>query len=195
MFTGIVTDVGQLRSIEKAGDVRFEIDTAFDTAGIEFGASIACSGPCLTVVYKGPGWFGVNAWADTLSKTTLGGWKEGTRINLERALRVGDEMGGHIVTGHVDGTAKVIEQHPEGDSIRFVFEGPHDLMRFVASKGSLALDGVSLTVNEVEGDRFGINIIPYTQKATTFANLVVGSTVNVEIDTIARYVARLEEVA
>ena len=193
MFTGIITDVGAVRKIEKAGDIRLVISTQYDTAGVDIGASIACSGPCLTVVDKGPGWFAVNASAETLSKTTLGSWSEGAKVNLERSLRVGEEMGGHIVTGHVDATAKVAERHPEGDSIRFVFEMPKALERYVASKGAVALDGISLTVNEVEGNRFGVNIIPHTQRATFFGTLQTGDEVNLEIDVLARYVARLEE--
>ncbi|MCH8183522.1 MAG: riboflavin synthase [Proteobacteria bacterium] len=193
MFTGLITDVGAVRKIEKAGDMRLEIGTQYDTSGIEIGASIACSGPCLTVVDKGPDWFAVNASAETLSKTTLGSWSEGAKVNLERSLRVGEEMGGHIVTGHVDGTAKVVERHSEGDSIRFEFEMPKALERYVASKGAVALDGISLTVNEVEGNRFGINIIPHTQQATCFGDLRPGDEVNLEIDVLARYVARLEE--
>ncbi len=193
MFTGIITDVGAVQKIEKAGDIRLVIGTQYDTADIDIGASIACSGPCLTVVDKGPGWFAVNASAETLSKTTLGSWGEGAKVNLERSLRVGEEMGGHIVTGHVDATAKVAERHPEGDSIRFVFEVPKALERYVASKGAVALDGISLTVNEVEGNRFGVNIIPHTQRATSFGTLQTGDEVNLEIDVLARYVARLEE--
>ena len=193
MFTGIITDVGAVRKVEKAGDIRIVIDTQYDTANVDIGASIACSGPCLTVVDKGPGWFAVNASAETLSKTTLGSWSEGAKVNLERSLRVGEEMGGHIVTGHVDATAKVAERHPEGDSIRFVLEVPKVLERYVASKGAVALDGISLTVNEVEGNRFGVNIIPHTQRATSFADLQAGDEVNLEIDVLARYVARLEE--
>ena len=193
MFTGIITDVGAVRKIEKAGDMRLEIATQYETAAVDVGASIACSGPCLTVVDKGPGWFAVNASAETLSKTTLGSWSEGAKVNLERSLRVGEEMGGHIVTGHVDGTAKVVERRTEGDSIRFEFEMPKALERYVASKGAVALDGISLTVNEVEGNRFGINIIPHTQQATCFGDLRPGDEVNLEIDVLARYVARLEE--
>lgn len=193
MFTGIITDVGAVRKIERAGDMRLEITTQYDTATVDVGASIACSGPCLTVVDKGPGWFAVNASAETLSKTTLGSWSEGAKVNLERSLRVGEEMGGHIVTGHVDATAKVVERHPEGDSIRFVFEVPKALERYVASKGAVALDGISLTVNEVEGGRFGVNVIPHTQQATCFGDLQPGDEVNLEIDVLARYVARLEE--
>ncbi len=193
MFTGIITDVGAVRKVEQAGDMRFVIDTHYDTSGVGIGASVACSGPCLTVVDKGPGWFAVNASAETLSKTTLGSWSEGTKVNLERSLRVGQEMGGHIVTGHVDATAKIVERHPEGDSIRFVFDIPDSLKRYVAPKGAIAIDGISLTVNEVEGSRFGVNIIPHTQRATCFGELQVGEEVNIEIDVLARYVARLGE--
>ncbi len=193
MFTGIITDVGAVRKVEKAGDMRFVIDTNYDTGEVDIGASIACSGPCLTVVDKGPGWFAVNASAETLSKTTLGSWSQGTKVNLERSLRVGQEMGGHIVSGHVDGTAKVVERHPEGDSIRFVFDAPDSLKRYVAPKGAIAIDGISLTVNEVEGARFGVNIIPHTQSATCFGDLQPGDEVNIEIDVLARYVARLGE--
>lgn len=193
MFTGIITDVGAVRKVEQAGDMRFVIDTHYDTSGVDIGASVACSGPCLTVVDKGPGWFAVNASAETLSKTTLGSWSEGTKVNLERSLRVGQEMGGHIVTGHVDATAKIVERHPEGDSIRFVFDIPDSLKRYVAPKGAIAIDGISLTVNEVEGSRFGVNIIPHTQRATCFGELQAGEEVNIEIDVLARYVARLGE--
>jgi len=193
MFTGIITDVGQVRSVEQAGDTRFVIDTHYDTDAFDIGASIGCSGPCLTVVDKDRGWFAVNASAETLSKTTLGDWAEGTRVNLERALRVGDEMGGHIVTGHVDGVATVVSRTPEGGSIRFVFELPEAFARYAAPKGSIALDGVSLTVNEVEGSTFGVNIIPHTQDATTFGDLKPGDRVNFEIDVLARYVDRLRE--
>jgi riboflavin synthase len=193
MFTGIITDVGRVRSIKTDGDTRLVIETAYDTNGIEIGASIACAGPCLTVTDKDDGWFAVDASAETLSKTTLGGWSEGTRINLERALKVGDEMGGHIVTGHVDGLATVVSVTPEGDSLRFVLEAPSEFARYVAPKGSLCLDGVSLTVNEVDGSGFGVNIIPHTQTATTFGSLKPGDRVNFEIDVLARYVDRLRE--
>jgi riboflavin synthase len=193
MFTGIVTDLGRVRSIEKRGDTRIEIDTAYDTSAIEVGASIACSGPCLTVVDKGPGWFAVEASAETLGRTTLGSWRQGTRVNLERAMRVGEELGGHIVSGHVDGIARVVETQPEGDSVRFEFQAPAGFKKYIASKGSIALDGVSLTVNAVAGDRFGVNIIPHTRQVTTFGALKKGSQVNFEVDTIARYVARLLE--
>ncbi|WP_029011201.1 riboflavin synthase [Azospirillum halopraeferens] len=191
MFTGIVTDVGRVRAVEKQGDTRFTIETVFDMETVPIGASIANSGVCLTVVDKGPGWFAVQASAETLSKTTLGDWMPGTRVNLERALKVGDELGGHIVSGHVDGVAMVTEIRPDGESIRFTFEVPAHLARYVASKGSVALDGVSLTVNEVDGARFGVNIIPHTQSATTFGGLRPGDRVNMEIDMLARYVARL----
>jgi riboflavin synthase len=193
MFTGIVTDVGRVAAIEKRGDTRLRIETAYDTNEIPIGASIACSGPCLTVVEKGPGWFAVDASAETLARTTLGSWSVGTPVNLERALRLGEELGGHIVSGHVDGLARVLDLAPEGDSFRFVFEAPPALARFIAPKGSVALDGVSLTVNEVDGARFGVNIIPHTLKNTTFGRLAAGDRVNLEIDMLARYVARLTE--
>jgi riboflavin synthase len=191
MFTGIVTDVGRVRSVEPAGDVRFAIETAYDMDAVEIGASICCDGCCLTVVDKGPGWFAVTASAETLGCTTLGRWKAGSKVNLERSLRVGDELGGHIVSGHVDGVAEVVERRAEGDSIRFVFELPERLASYVAPKGSIAVSGVSLTVNEVDGARFGVNVIPHTQQATTLGGLAQGDLVNVEIDLLARYVARL----
>ncbi len=191
MFTGIVTDLGRVRALEKRGDTRIEIETAYDTAEIDLGASIACSGPCLTVVEKGPGWFAVDASAETLARTTLGGWVEGTPVNLERPMRVGDELGGHIVSGHVDGVATVLDTSPEGDSVRFRFAAPSAFERYISSKGSVALDGASLTVNEVDGATFGVNIIPHTLRRTTFGTLGAGDRVNFEVDTIARYVARL----
>ncbi|MGQ9367253.1 riboflavin synthase [Azospirillum sp. ST 5-10] len=191
MFTGIVTDVGRVRAVERQGDTRFTIETAFAMDTVPIGASIANSGVCLTVVDKGPGWFAVQASAETLSRTTLGGWEPDTPVNLERALKVGDELGGHIVSGHVDGVATVVAVRPDGESLRYTFEAPADLARYVAPKGSVALDGVSLTVNEVEGARFGVNIIPHTQSATTFGRLKPGDRVNMEIDMLARYVARL----
>ena len=193
MFTGIVTDLGRVRAIEKRGDTRFEIETVYDTAEIDLGASIACSGPCLTVVEKGPGWFAVEASAETLSRTTAGDWSQGSRVNLERAMRVGDELGGHIVSGHVDGVARVLETTPEGDSVRFEFEAPEGFAKYIAPKGSVALDGVSLTVNAVDGARFGVNIIGHTRERTSFGILKAGDRVNLEIDTLARYVARLLE--
>lgn len=191
MFTGIITDVGRVRAVERQGDTRFTVETVFAMETVPIGASIANNGVCLTVVEKGPGWFAVQASAETLSKTTLGGWAEGTRINLERALKVGDELGGHIVSGHVDGVATVVEVRVDGESKRFTFEAPATLAKYIASKGSVALDGVSLTVNEVDGARFGVNIIPHTQDATTFGALKAGDRVNLEIDMLARYVARL----
>jgi len=191
MFTGIVSDLGRVRALEKRGDTRIEIETAYDTSEIELGASIACSGPCLTVVEKGPGWFAVDASAETMARTTLGIWKEGTTVNLERAMCIGDELGGHIVSGHVDGTASVLDTSPEGDSVRFRFAAPEAFERYIAPKGSVALDGVSLTVNEVDGSTFGVNIIPHTRQRTTFERLGAGDSVNFEVDTIARYVARL----
>ncbi len=191
MFTGIITDVGRVRAVKRQGDTRFTVETAFDMETVPIGASIANNGVCLTVVEKGPGWFAVQASAETLSKTTLGGWDEGTRVNLERALKVGDELGGHIVSGHVDGVASVVDVRPDGESKRYTFEAPATLAKYIASKGSVALDGVSLTVNEVDGARFGVNIIPHTQDATTFGTLKAGDRVNLEIDMLARYVARL----
>lgn len=191
MFTGIITDVGRVRSVEKQGDTRFTIETAFDMDAVPIGASIANNGVCLTVVEKGQGWFAVQASAETLSKTTLGSWVAGTRVNLERSLKLGDELGGHLVYGHVDGVATVVGVRPDGESVRLTFEAPAGLEKYVASKGSVALDGVSLTINEVDGARFGINIIPHTQIATTFGELKPGDRVNLEVDMLARYVARL----
>ena len=193
MFTGIVSDLGRVQSIEQRGDTRIEIETTYETSEIDIGASIACSGPCLTVVDRGPGWFAVEVSAETLARTTLGGWEVGARVNLERAMRVGDELGGHIVSGHVDGVAEIVGAEQEGDSVRFEFDAPDDFASYIAYKGSVALDGVSLTVNLVEGHRFGINIIHHTQEHTTFGVLKTGDRVNLEVDTIARYVARLLE--
>lgn len=191
MFTGIVTDVGTVRAIEQSGDTRIEIETSYDMDDVDIGASIACSGPCLTVVEKGSGWFAVEASAETLDKTALGDWAVGTQVNLERAMRIGDELGGHIVSGHVDAVAEVVDMTPEGDSMRFSFEAPADFAKYIAPKGSVCLDGVSLTVNEVDGNRFGVNIISHTQSATSFGERKIGDRINMEIDTIARYVARL----
>ena len=194
MFTGIVTDVGRVRHIEKRGDTHVVISTALDLTNVPMGASIACSGACLTVVDKGTGkdnWFAVTASGETLSKTTLGGWKVGDPVNLERPMRVGDEFGGHIVSGHIDGVAEVKLAVPEGESTRMMFDAPAALAKFIAPKGSVALDGVSLTVNEVDGVRFGVNIIPHTFKVTTFGRTKPGSKVNLEIDLLARYVARI----
>lgn len=194
MFTGIVTDVGRIRHVEKRGDTHVVISTNYDMSGVEIGASIACAGICMTVVDKGAGkdnWFEVTASGETLSKTNLSGWKVGDSVNLERPMRVGDEFGGHIVSGHIDGVAEVKLAASEGESTRLTFEVPIALSKFIAPKGSIALDGVSLTVNEVEGSRFGVNIIPHTFKVTTFGRLKPGSRVNLEIDLLARYVARL----
>ena len=194
MFTGIVTDVGRVRHIEKRGDTHLVIATNYDLSTVDIGASIACSGVCMTVVDKGTGkdgWFAVTASGETLSKTTISHWKVGDAVNLERPMRVGDEFGGHIVSGHVDGAAEVKQLLPEGESTRVTFEVPAGLSKFIAPKGSIALDGVSLTVNEVDGSRFGVNIIPHTAKVTTFGRLKPGAKVNLEIDLMARYVARL----
>jgi riboflavin synthase len=193
MFTGIITDIGEVSAIEQRGDTRFTIATTYDIATIAIGASIACSGCCLTVVELEPSAFTVEASAETLSKTTLGSWKKGTRINLERALRMGDELGGHVVSGHVDGVGEILSVMQEGDSKRFRFRVPAELARFIAPKGSVTLDGTSLTVNEVEGAEFGVNIIPHTQAFTTWGHAHIGHRVNVEIDVLARYVARLAE--
>jgi riboflavin synthase len=196
MFTGLVSDVGKVRSVEKRGDTHFVIATHYDVSEIGMGASIACAGVCLTVTDKGTAkdrWFAVTASGETLSKTTLGRWKKGTAVNLERPLRVGDEFGGHIVTGHIDGVAELASRKPEGESVRMVFKLPKKLARFIAEKGSVALDGVSLTVNTVKGRSFGVNIIPHTAKVTTFGRLKPGDKVNVEVDLMARYLARLGE--
>jgi len=197
MFTGIITDIGRITGVEQKGDLRLRIGTAYDTASIDMGASIACSGVCLTVVDKGPDWFAAEVSAETLSRTA-GDWAEGTPLNLERALRVGDELGGHIVTGHVDGVGTVVEVTPEGDSTRIVIEAPAALAPYIAAKGSVALDGVSLTVNEVSdlhggGVRFGINVIPHTSEMTTFGGIVPGRQLNIEIDVLARYLGRMEQ--
>ena len=193
MFTGIVSDIGTVRALERPGDLRLTIATAYDPASIALGASIACSGVCLTVIAVAAGAFTVSASAETLACTTLGDWRVGQRVNLERALRVGDELGGHFVFGHVDAVATIRAITPEGESRRFVFEAPGPLARYLAPKGSVALDGVSLTVNEVEADRFGVNLIPHTLTATTFGEARPGDRVNLEIDMLARYVARLFE--
>jgi riboflavin synthase len=191
MFTGIITDVGRVRAVRPGGDTAFTIATAYDTDDIAIGASIACAGVCLTVTERGKGWFTVQASAETLSRTTLGQWREGSAINLERALKLGDELGGHILSGHVDAMAEIVSRQPEGDSVRFAFAVPPPFDKAIAPKGSVALDGVSLTVNEVEGRRFGVNIIPHTQANSTFGAAQEGDRVNLEIDVLARYVARL----
>jgi len=193
MFTGIITDLGTVREVSGQGDVLYRIETSYDTKTIEIGASIAHNGVCLTVIELGPDWYAIQASAETLNLTTMGGWKAGSRINLERALKVGDELGGHIVSGHVDGIATLVDLRPENQSVRLTFEAPPALAKFVAAKGSVALDGVSLTVNEVSGARFGVNIIPHTQAVTTFGTYKAGDRVNMEIDMLARYVARLIE--
>ena len=195
MFTGIVTDMGEVRSLEQAGDLTARIGTGYDTSGIEIGASIACDGVCLTVIDLGPDWFDVQISAETVSKTNLDAWTEGRRINLERALKVGDELGGHIVSGHVDGLAEVVAMRDEGDSTRVTLRAPEALARFIAPKGSVALNGTSLTVNEVDGREFGINFIPHTKEVTTWGRVAVGDRINLEIDTLARYVARLAEMS
>jgi len=196
MFTGIVTDIGQITAMKpggQAGDRRFVIRTRHDMKPVAMGASIACSGCCLTVIEKGGDWFAVEASGETLDKTHLGDWKEGTRLNLEMSLKLGDELGGHLVYGHVDGVGKVAAMTPEGGSVRFVFEAPADLAPFIASKGSVAVDGISLTVNQVRGNRFGVNVISHTQAVTTLGQAKVGQRVNLEVDMLARYVQRLLE--
>ncbi len=197
MFTGIVSDVGSVASASGSGDTRFEIETVYEPDSIDIGASIACSGVCLTVIEKGTRddthWFAVEASKETLDVTTAGDWQVGRRLNLERALKLGDELGGHIVSGHVDALAEIISIRPEGDSQRFTFRAPKDIMRFVAPKGSITLDGTSLTVNEVEGDTFGVNLISHTQSVTSWGVARVGDRVNLEIDVLARYVARLKD--
>lgn len=196
MFTGIVTDIGEVTSVKPgglAGDRCFVIRTRHDTAPIPIGASIACSGCCLTAIDKGEGWFAVEASGETLAKTHLGDWRQGTRINIELSLKLGDELGGHLVYGHVDGVGRIESMTPEGGSVRFVFDVPAELARFIASKGSIAVDGISLTVNEVTGNRFGVNVISHTQAATTLGKAGIGQRVNLEVDMLARYVARLLE--
>jgi len=198
MFTGIITDIGTIDAIEPRGDTQFTISCGYEAAGIALGASISCSGCCLTVTSVsaasgGGSRFTVDVSAESLSKTTLGGWSEGTRINLERALKAGDELGGHIVSGHVDGVAEIVSIDDEGDSRRFVFRAPEALASFIASKGSVCLDGTSLTVNEVDGVSFGVNLIPHTLSVTSWGNARAGDKVNLEIDMLARYVARLYE--
>ncbi|HXC89061.1 MAG TPA: riboflavin synthase [Stellaceae bacterium] len=191
MFTGIVTDLGQVRRIKRGALAELTIATRFDTSAIPVGASIACSGACLTVISVEEGAFTAQASAETLARTTIGAWAEGSPVNLEQSLRLGDELGGHLVSGHVDGLAAIVERRPEAESVRFTVRAPEALMRFVAPKGSVTLDGVSLTVNEVAGDRFGVNIIPHTLACTNFGDAQPGRQMNLEIDMIARYVARL----
>ncbi|MDX1743211.1 MAG: riboflavin synthase [Ruegeria sp.] len=195
MFTGIVTDIGTVTELDQQGDLRARIKTDYDTAGIDIGASIASDGVCLTVIALGDDWYDVQISAETVSKTNLDSWQVGKRVNLERALKVGDELGGHIVSGHVDGVAEVVAVQDEGDSTRVTLRAPKDLARFIAPKGSVALNGTSLTVNDVDGCDFGINFIPHTKEVTTWGDVSVGDRVNLEIDTLARYVARLVEVS
>lgn len=190
MFTGIITDLGRVRAVGRGKETQFEIATSYDTASIAAGASIACSGPCLTVIDKGEGWFAVEASAETLSRTTLGAWRQGVAVNLERSLKLGDELGGHLVFGHVDGTVTLARQTASGDSVVFDFEAPASLSAYLAPKGSVTLDGVSLTVNAVEADAFSVNIIPHTLRNTTFGAAKTGDRLNLEIDMLARYVAR-----
>jgi riboflavin synthase len=193
MFTGLITDIGKVRALSRGGDLRLEIATKYDMTEVAIGASIACSGACLTVIEKGDDWFAVEVSEESISKTTIGDWVVGRSINLERSLRIGEELGGHLVFGHADGIVEVRERRGEGDSIRFIFEAPADLARFIAPKGCVALDGVSLTINEVDGTQFGVNIIPHTADATTMGALAPGDRLNLEVDMLARYVARLLE--
>jgi riboflavin synthase len=197
MFTGIVTDVGEVVSAEQRGDLRLRVRTGYDLSTVELGASIACSGVCLTVVDKGDDWFAVDVSAETQSRTPPDRWQQGARLNLERALRVGDELGGHIVTGHVDGMGEVVEVAPEGGSARVVIRAPAEIAPYIAEKGSIAVDGVSLTVNDIRDDAsgatdFSVNIIPHTADHTTLGQLAPGQGVNLEIDVIARYLQRLK---
>ena len=196
MFTGIVTDVGRIRAVRDTNrDRRIEVETAYDLATIPMGASIAHAGCCLTVVDKGEGWFAVEVSGESLARTTLGAWREGTPVNLERPTRVGDELGGHIVSGHVDGVGEVVSVESEGGSRRVRIRAPRPLHRFIAPKGSIAMEGVSLTVNEVEDDVFGVNLIPHTWEVTTLGQLKAGDRVNLEIDMLARYLSRWQETA
>lgn len=196
MFTGIVSDVGRIDAVSPRGDLRVRIATAYDTTTVDLGASISCSGVCLTVVDKGPDWFAVDVSSETAGRTAHGQWTEGRPLNLERAMRLGDELGGHIVTGHVDGIAEVTDVRPEGDSLRIDLRLDRELAPFLAPKGSVTIDGVSLTVNGVEdgpeGSRFGVNVIPHTRSVTTLGELRPGSAVNIEIDVLARYLQRME---
>ncbi|WP_386680738.1 riboflavin synthase [Loktanella sp. R86503] len=196
MFTGIVTDMGRILELEQRGDLRARIGTGYDVDSIDIGASIACEGVCLTVVALGrtpQNWFDVEISAETVGATNVGAWTVGQALNLERALKVGDELGGHIVSGHVDGVAEVVGVQDEGDSTRFTFRAPQAFARFIAPKGSIALNGTSLTVNAVDGRDFGVNIIPHTKAVTTWGATKVGDAINLEVDTMARYVARLRE--
>ncbi|RVT92800.1 riboflavin synthase [Sphingomonas crocodyli] len=198
MFTGIITDVGTIAAVEQRGDLHVRIETIYDTASIDIGASIACSGACMTVVEKGPGWFAVDVSGESVSRTAANRWTAGTRLNLERSLRVGDELGGHIVTGHVDGIGTIAAIGEEGDSHRFEISVPADLAGYLAAKGSVAIDGISLTVNSVTDQAdgttlIGLNIIPHTASVTTLGGATVGGQVNLEIDILARYLGRMEQ--
>lgn len=201
MFTGIVTDIGTVLTLTQTGDLRARIETAYDVDGIDLGASIACDGCCLTVIETGKdsdrGWFDVEISAESVSKTAIGTgrrkWSTGSSVNLERALKLGDELGGHLVSGHVDGVAEITAITSDGDSTRVVFDVPDNLAKFIAEKGSVTLMGTSLTVNEVSGTSFGVNLIPHTKVVTTWNDIAIGDAVNLEIDTLARYVARLNE--
>jgi riboflavin synthase len=196
MFTGIVTDVGRVRAVRETNrDRRFEIETGFDLTTLDIGASVSHAGCCLTVVEKGEGWFAVEVSGETLSLTTLADWTPGRRVNLERAARLGDELGGHVVSGHVDGLGEVLSVQSEGGSHRVRIRSPRPLHRFIAPKGSITVEGVSLTVNEVEDDVFGVNLIPHTWEVTTLGELAAGARVNLEIDMLARYLARFVETA
>ncbi len=194
MFTGIITDIGRIEAAEQKGDLRLRIGTRYDMASVDLGASIACSGVCLTVVAKGQGWFAVDLSQETVSRTAPDLWREGGRLNLERALKVGDELGGHIVTGHVDGLGEIVSSEKVGDSTVVRIQAPKALAPYIAAKGSIALDGVSLTVNAVEGDIFSINLIPHTARETTFDDVPVGRKVHIEIDILARYLGRMMEI-
>ena len=200
MFTGIITDVGRVLALENRGDLRARIATRYNVSGIDIGASIASDGVCLTVVAKGKsldcdlqGWYDIDISAETVSKTSLAAWTVGKRVNLERSLKVGDELGGHIVSGHVDGVATIVDMVNDGASTRVTLQAPDDLGRFIAPKGSVALNGTSLTINEVNGTQFGINFIPHTKSVTTWGDVKIGDLVNLEVDTMARYVARLRD--
>jgi riboflavin synthase len=193
MFTGIITDIGRIVAAEERGDLRLRIACGYDMESVDLGASIACSGVCLTVVDKGDDWFAVDVSHETVSRSAPGLWAEGARLNLERSLHLGEELGGHIVTGHVDGVGEVVSAEPSGDSIRVVIAAPEALAPYIAEKGSIAVDGASLTVNEVDGARFGLNIIPHTAAQTTLGELAPGRRVNIEIDILARYIGRMLE--
>jgi len=196
MFTGIITDVGEIVELEQRGDLRARIGCAYEADGIDLGASIACNGVCLTVIEKGAAdgnWFDVEISAESVSKTNIDAWAVGSKVNLERALKVGDELGGHIVSGHVDGVAEITDMSEEGDSTRVTLRAPDELAKYIAPKGSVSLNGTSLTVNDVQGRHFGINFIPHTKQVTNWGTAKVGDRINLEIDTLARYVARLQD--